>query len=303
MKISFYNTFSYGDIIFTRSLVNWVCKHLPSEHQIYYYHIKTINSIPLDPRVIEKPYTMEIHNKIYGFTNQANIKHCSLSFGELFINSMLFASKLFNQKNNNDVFCPKNMNTDSVRLKSIEVIQFLNMNLKIKIPIPTELDLLPNRTTICKNKTLIDEKFIDDKYKKTVLICNGDTFSGQSDNVDLYAIYKNVIEQNSDCLFVFTENKQNIYENAIFVPEFCPDNTIGDIEYISKYADILIGRSSGPSHTYFNVENCYSEPKTIIELTNDEGRAFFHKKGDAKYIWSDDFSIENLSTMLSSLLV
>jgi hypothetical protein len=103
---------------------------------------------------------------------------------------------------------------------------------------------------------------------------------------------------------VFTEKKNNpSYSNVLYFDELFPENTIGDIEYASKYFDILIGRSSGPSHTYFNYENCYTEPKTIVELTLEIERAFFHMKGNATYVHSKDFEKNKFSETISSLLV
>ena len=113
-----------------------------------------------------------------------------------------------------------------------------------------------------------------------------------------------IIEKNSNVLFVFTEKKNfNNIENVLFIDELCSKNTIGDVEYLSKYTNIIIGRSSGPSHACFNKENCYIDEKKIVELTTDYDRAFFHKKGNAKYFWSDDFSQDGLCKMLENLLV
>jgi hypothetical protein len=55
--------------------------------------------------------------------------------------------------------------------------------------------------------------------------------------------------------------------------------------------------------TYFNYENCYTEPKTIVELTLEIERAFFHMKGNATYVHSKDFEKNKFSETISSLLV
>ena len=305
MKIIFYNTHSYGDIIFTRGIVNWIASHLPSEHNIFYYHTKDLRSIPMHKRIIEMKYTLSIDMKLYGvLRNDINIKHFIVQNDEILINTMMYASKAFNKRNNYDIFCPKHMNTESVKLKADEIVDFLNNTLKTNIPYPNELDLLPNRTDNSKNKNLLDEKISILNYSKKVLICNGDTFSGQSNNVDLYKMFLPVIEKRNDVLFLFTEKKNfDGFENVIFVDEICEKNTIGDIEYLSKFTHIIIGRSSGPSHACFNKENCYDDDKKIVELTTDYDRAFFHKKGKAEYFWSDDFSQTGLCNLLEALLV
>ena len=305
MKIIFYNTHSYGDIIFTRGIVNWIAAHLSTDNNIFYYHTKDLRSIPLHKRVIEMKYSLSIDMKLYGvLKNDLSIKHCLIKDDEILINTMMYASKAFNKRNNNDIFCPKHMNTESVKLKADEIVDFINSKLKTNIPYPEEIDLLPSRTEICKNKNIIDTKFKNLNYKNKVLICNGDTFSGQSLNVNLYELLLPIIEKNSNVLFVFTEKKNfNNIENVLFIDELCSKNTIGDVEYLSKYTNIIIGRSSGPSHACFNKENCYIDEKKIIELTTDYDRAFFHKKGNAKYFWSDDFSQDGLCKMLENLLV
>ena len=305
MKIIFYNTHSYGDIIFTRGIVNWIATHLPVEHSLFYYHTKDLRSIPMHKRIIEMKYTINIDMKLYGILrNDVSIKHFTVHNDEILINSMMYASKAFNKRNNYDTFCPKHMNTESVKLKADEVVDFINEVAKTNIPYPNEIDLLPNRTNDCKNKNLIDDKFNDRNYKKVILVCNGDTFSGQSNNVDLYEMFLPVIEKNNDLLFLLTEKKNsNSLSNVLFIDELCGKNTIGDIEYLSKFANIIIGRSSGPSHACFNKENCYDDAKKIVELTTDYDRAFFHKKGNAEYFWSDDFSQTGLTNLLESLLV
>jgi hypothetical protein len=304
MKIIFYNTHSYGDIIFTRGIVNWIASHLPSEHNIFYYHTKDLRSIPMHKRIIEMKYTISIDMKLYGvLRNDVSIKHFIVKNDEILINTMMYASKAFNKRNNYDIFCPKHMNTESVKLKADEIVDFINSVLKTTIPYPDELDLLPNRTNSCKNKNLIDEKLSTLNHSTKILICNGETHSGQSNNVDLYEMFLPVIEIRDDILFLFTEKKNNSLENVIFIDEICEKNTIGDIEYLSKFTNLIIGRSSGPSHACFNKENCYEDAKKIVELTTDYDRAFFHKKGNAEYFWSDDFSQTGLCNLLESLLV
>lgn len=305
MKIIFYNTHSYGDIIFTRGIVNWIASHLPVEHNIFYYHTKDLRSIPMHKRVIEMKYTINIDIKLYGIlNNDISIKHYIIKNDEILVNTMMYASKAFNIRNNNDIFCPKHMNTESVKLKADEIIDFLNIALRTNIPYPNELDLLPNRTNDSKNKNLLDKKLSTLDYKNKVLICNGDTFSGQSNNVNLYDMFLPLIQKRNDVLYLFTERKNSdVLQNVIYINKLCENNTIGDIEYLSKYANIIIGRSSGPSHACFNKENCYIDAKKIVELTTDYDRAFFHKKGNAEYFWSDDFSQTELCNLLESLLV
>ena len=48
------------------------------------------------------------------------------------------------------------MNTASVKLKADEIINYLNKSNNLCIPLPDELDLLPSRTDICKNKKSIE---------------------------------------------------------------------------------------------------------------------------------------------------
>jgi len=305
MKINFYNIHSYGDIVFTRPIANWIAEHIPSEHQVYYYHMKNLNSIPFHTKVRERKYNMSIDMAINGlFGDERFIKHFKVYKNELYINAMMYASAAFVKKNNGDVFCPRYMNTESLKLKADEIVTEINKVLKTSIPYPEELNLLPVRANVSKSKTLIDIAFSNLKYRKNILTCNGDTLSEQSLNINLVEELSDLINTNNDCLFVFTEKKNNpSYSNVLYFDELFPENTIGDIEYASKYFDILVGRSSGPSHTYFNYENCYTEPKTIVELTLEIERAFFHMKGNATYVHSKDFEKNKFSETISSLLV
>ena len=305
MKISFYNEYSYGDIIFTRGIANWIAEHIPSGHPLFYYHTKELKSVPMHKKIIEMKYNIGVDIKLYGLGgSQRNIRQCDIVGGEMFINMIVFCSPAVIQKNNGDIFSPKFMNTDTVKLKAQEIISFINKNLRINIPYPEAIDLLPNRVQISKNKTKIDDFFSNNKFEKTFLICNGETLSGQAVNFNLQEIMNPMFLKHPNILFLFSEKIKDLSEqNVAFVNDFCENNTIGDIEYMSKYADILIGRSSGPSHTFFNKENCYEEAKIIVELTNDIDRAFFHKQGNAKYFWSGSDKQEELLSFFETLLV
>lgn len=305
MKISFYNEHSYGDIIFTRGIVNWIADHIPSGHPLFYYHTKESKSVPMHKKILEMKYNIGVDMKLYGLNSlKRTIRQCDIVGGEMFINMIVYCSPSVIQRNNGDIFCPKFMNTDTVKLKADEIITFINKHLRLDIPLPEAVDLLPQRTESCKNKLEIDNFFSYNNFPKTFLICNGDTLSGQAVNFNLVEIMHSFIKENPEILFIFTEKKQvEPLDNQVFVNDFCNSNTIGDIEYMSKYADVLIGRSSGPSHTFFNKENCFDSNKSIIELTNDIDRAFFFKAGNAKYFWSDGETKEVLLPFFKSLLV
>lgn len=305
MKISFYNEYSYGDIIFTRGIANWIAENIPNGHPLFYYHTKELKSVPMHKKIIEMKYNIGVDLKLYGLNaSQRNIRQCDLIGGEIFINMIVFCSSAVIKKNNGDIFSPKFMNTETIKHKADEIISFINKHLKTNIPYPEEIDLLTNRVQDCKNKLAIDVFFEKNNFEKTFLICNGETLSGQAVNVDLQDIMEPLFLEYPNILFLFSEKKHNLsHQNVAFVNDFCDKNTIGDIEYMSKYADVLIGRSSGPSHSFFNKENCYEDAKTIVELTNDIDRAFFHKQGNAKYFWSDSVTQEDLLRFFRSLLV
>ena len=123
------------------------------------------------------------------------------------------------------------------------------------------------------NISNIDLFFNNNIYDKYVFISNGQTLSGQSNNLNLNSYIHNVATENKNCLFILTENTGEFnLDNVIFSKDVIKSTGRDDLvenSYLSTKCDILVGRASGPSAFSIVVENVLSDKKQdIVELCN-----------------------------------
>jgi hypothetical protein len=66
-------------------------------------------------------------------------------------------------------------------------------------------------------------------------------------------------------MFYFTDNKENFkFDNVTYINDLMNFPNLNEIEYISKYMDLLVTSMSGPGCMVLNNEVFNDESKTII---------------------------------------
>jgi hypothetical protein len=280
-KINLFNHFHYGDVFLSRIIIN----ALKDEFDITYYH--NLKS----PLFID----LEFVNEINHIPTNLNINRSYFESG--FVNTWI------GQKNME--YVTKIDKGCSFR-NYIELLNDILLTLKIQKKDVTELlpfvnfEKLPNYFKI---KNLVSNYLV--KFKKLILISNGNVESRQSVNFNFTPIIDDLSSENPDTLFLLTQKVDLVKDNIIFtcdITETKPD--LLDISFLSTFCDLIIGRSSGPYTCCLNKENILNKNKTFISFNNNEVEASYFNNEiiKCKFIWSNNYSTDNVKDIISKNL-
>jgi hypothetical protein len=297
--IVFFNDHGIGDLIWSRIVVHYINKYLiQNQLKAYFFHKFYRNIIKFDSSIETGnikyilPYTTSIVNNMYSV-------HCpnlSIVYGEqLFINTWLMFSKSFHKNYLNEDPSKTLVNLDVLAELANDLIEVIESTCNIEIPRADGESLFTSCNEEFSNKTQIDNFFEQNKFSNYVLLCNGNSRSGQTENFNVYEWIEEIIPMFPDWGFIFTErNFKTNYKNAMVTSNNPSIQNLDNIEYMSTKCKILFTRSTGPGHILFNKNNCLDKDKSIIAYTFHKNTAFLYDKGDCKYTWSNEFTKENV---------
>lgn len=144
---------------------------------------------------------------------------------------------------------------------------------------------------------------IPDKNRKLVLISNGPVFSSQAFNFDFDFVTYQLCEKYKDILFFATKKFNYAPNNLIYTDDLTkklPD--LKEISYLSRFVDIIIGRSSGP-YVYCQVKENYLESKKFMSFTYKESCAHMPlSKVKASLYWSDVMDVNSVIERIEQIL-
>jgi hypothetical protein len=190
--------------------------------------------------------------------------------------------------------------------QTVEIIDLINNHFNEAIPYPTSIvDLIPKLPSSIKNKDIADTLLDKVKnYRKSVLLCNGHVNSSQSPPFNLSERINNLVLTNPDCAFIYTTKERDaIAANEYFIDDYLPERpNIDEIRYISTFCDILVSKMSGPGSAICLHENFFDDKKTLICLTDYESLAYWYREGVCNYDWTNDYSEQSISNMISKYL-
>lgn len=270
-NIILFNHWHYGDVFLSRIFINALKDHF---NFIYHHTLKTplffdidnlieINNIPSNFKVSETYPKNRIINTWIG---QQNHIYNKINKGCSFENYI-------------------NIIEDTLHI--------------LDIPIKNSIEYLPsiNYEKIPQHQYIIDLiKYFKQKFKKIILICNGNVDSGQAPNFNFDPIVYE-LSNDPDCLFLLTSKTNLIKNNIIYTCDITnkkPD--LIEISFISTFCDIIVGRSSGPYTCSLNKENILNPNKIFISFNNNEIEARYINSDlmKAKVVFSKDYSYNNI---------
>lgn len=273
-KLKLFNHFHNGDIFFSRMMIQSLSKF----YDIEFYHN------------LNKPLLDDIENldEIIGIPSYLDPHdHFSKKINDGYINTWLGQGKMIytHQKNQGCTF-------ENHMCVVQDVCNYLGIHME-------EVDnYLPvvNFTKL-KNYESITEKMMTlrNKFDKIILISNGDVHSSQSVNFDFNPIIDFLIRKFPNFLFLTTQNTNIISENLIntsSITDCFPDLTY--ITLISTFSDVIVGRTSGPFCFAQCKENLLDDKKTFISFSDTFTEAKFFQNSKCKFIWSNNYAIENI---------
>ena len=304
MKIIFYNTAVSGDKAHSRGIASYIAQYVPENIILMFFsphHNLSARSMHVDKRII---CVCENDN--------ISLKENYYYDGDtMFVNVCITAYPQFMNPNRpnfgvSPAGLPYDYTSDHTFNHAKEIIDQINLKMSLSIPYPVdESDILPrtNLNPPRKNKVdLLIEKL--SVYKKRVLLCNNLTYSGQSTNFIISDTIKQLVIDNPDVAFVYTcKDKADVQPNDYFIDDIFSIPNFNEIEYLSRYCDILISRQSGAGCVIQTYENMFDTEKVYISLTvYDENTAFYFKNGNCRYDRTTDFSTESVTNIIKKYL-
>lgn len=277
MNINFYNNYHNGDIHFSRGLIKLIkLNFINSKYNFLHKNKKGllkdllfINEIDLNEYCVSNDGVKIINNNIYINTwyGQNNFKFYNLGGGSTF---------------------------ETVKFIAEDVLKKLNLN--------NEFDEEILYPSIDFDKIILPK--IEDKF--SILICNGNSLSGQSNNINLNILIDTISRLYPDINFYVTTKTDIIKKNIIYTSDItnCSPDLL-EISYISKKCSIIIGRGSGPYSFSIILDNIKDKNKTFLGICNNYLEGIWNeKKINCKYFHnpSSDINliIENLINIIKS---
>lgn len=281
--INLYNHFHNGDILFSRMIVNL----LKSKFQIRFHHtltpplfqdmpdVEEIPGIPSEFQTHDHFLTSLNHNAINTWLGQGGMRYTNVvNAGCSFENHMELTKDICNH----------------VGVSVNEIEEYLPS---------VEFQNLPNFERV---NTLMSE--YRSKFRKIVLISNGDVHSMQSHNFDFHPIITQLSHEFSDVLFICTKSVDCVNPNMINVDSIT--QILPDLLYISQistFCDVIIGRASGPYCFSQIKENLLDDNKTFIAFSYNINEGKFYSNLKSKFVWSNNFDSQNISKIIKENLI
>ena len=274
-----YNHFHYGDIFYARFLINL----LKDKFNINFHH-------QLKPNLLcDIENVTEINNIPQEFSLHYTSLNTKLINTWIGSENNIYLNKVY------DGCCLENYVNLCKKITDYYGINFDHNNYE---------NLLPTVNFNLLQDVVIISNILDDflkKYKKIVLISNGNVKSGQSINFDFTDIINHIASSYKEILFLVTEQINTNHDNVISTSSITkkqPD--LLEISYISTKCDVIIGRASGP-YTYSLVkENLLNPNKKFISFNHLYHEGKFYNNQKSTYIWSNDYSYENIINTIKS---
>lgn len=137
----------------------------------------------------------------------------------------------------------------------------------------------------------LQDKFLDThKNKKKVLLSNGPGLSGQCQyNGNMADMINHMAKENPNVIFIATHKFTPNTENVFFTDDINQrkDFDLNEIAYLSKFCDVIIGKSSGP-FVFSLIDDNVNDPnkKMICFGANPQDCHIYniHTKCDYKFI-------------------
>lgn len=137
--------------------------------------------------------------------------------------------------------------------------------------------------------------------KKIILVCNGKHQSEQSMMGDMSNIIQNITSEFSDREFLVCDKVNVKSSNITFTDDLFGDSigNLNHISYLSTFADLIIGKNSGPFSYSHVKENMNNHKKTFLCFSKDMTSTLM---GDGKYYANPLFSNTTDDTIATDII-
>jgi hypothetical protein len=270
MEIILYNNFNNGDVFFSRAIINLIHKIFPN-HVLTYKHSKK--------KGLLKDYDFIVEESLDVF--------CDMEQTIRSVDNKLYVNTWYGQNHRNFMARGGGTTLRTVQLIIQNIQSYLNTNVQI-----SEIDIYP---TVDYEKLKININLI----KNNILICNDDSVSGQSNNMDLEPIISYLSQKYKDIMFYVTKKTNFFSENITYIDDLLTQRpNLLEVSYISNYSSIIIGRCSGPYSYCMTKENILDANKSLVAICNDYINGIWSKyffKCNYIHLYTNDLSnVQNI---------
>ena len=280
MKIQVYNHLHNGDIFFSRGLL----KLLSQKYEVIMYHN---NNTPLFSDLSYVEEIKGIPSEFLPETDSSQIAHSGV------INAWIGQGGL-HYHSRPPCGCTFENYFEIIK----DVARYLNLNLS------NIEDYLPEvNFNKVGNYDVISSKMnhLKLKYKKIILISNGDVMSEQSSNFDFTDIVDELSKKYHDYLFLLTKNTYLLKENVIYtedITQILPD--LLQISLISLFCDVIIGRDSGPYCFTHVKDNILNPNKKYICFSGNRQSGIFYSNSKVDFTWSNNYNLNDIKNIIDN---
>ena len=312
--IIFCNSHGYGDILHSRQGVRWLVNKLGDNFNYFYLHTKDKDTCFIH----EKVTVIALPHFMYGCTAlklKNNLK--SEFFDDALWIDVWAASyekmreietggyKLPDENGNYHSGCKEIQDSTIWQAKLYQekinnINSFLIENFSTK-----QLEVPDHKEFVCEWNANPKNKFFADSFLKRtqnfdlhVMICNGNTTSGQRRNYVYEDVLRDYILNNPKICFYLTSKINEIQANNVFyIDDNFPIPNLNEIEYIMKFCDIIVTSQSGPGCLAFTDAIVYDEKKTLINFCVDNIDWYF-ADGVCEYVRTSNFEDDNVLNLI-----
>jgi hypothetical protein len=320
-EVVFYLSHQNGDIISSVQYVRYIVDHMGDNFNFFYIHGKDPESVFIHEKVKHFHPGMHFHsldmNIMKNFLSKNNV-FTEAIWVDVWLGTLNGCREVLDDNGvqrwimpnidgsyvlgDNDIFdniewqrkiCNQNINI----INNYFILNFSNK----KIPYPTYTDLVKKRNKNPRKKTEADRLINDiEKYSVKIFIANSNTESLQRENFSYEDYLIDIYDKYSDVAFVFSNNYKNIEKkNVFYIDKYINFPNLNEIDYMSKYFDILVTSSSGPGFMIFNDDVFNNYKKTLIYVKR-KIIGLYNDRGHCKYVETENYSKENIVHIIVS---
>jgi len=199
--------------------------------------------------------------------------------------------------------CTLKFNYDMYKYLYSQINEIYGSNLKLNSNI---LNYFPTVDPSKFNISKIEEYLSKDKNKK-ILFSNGPAMSNQTsyNNSNLQTSIENLALTYKNISFICTSKFNTSISNILFTSDIIQekDCDLSEISYLSRFCDIIIGRSSGPYCFSCTKENMLDFNKTFICFGDRITDCFqYETDTNSKFVFEQFNSEESLIKVIKNVI-
>lgn len=290
-KIIFFNHAHRGDVFISRAFLTHIMENIYIEFSYAHYWgeylLRDMNIGYID---IDKESILSDKRQVGNFISD-NVLYINTWIGNYFDHSKPRYGEC-NLKSTYD-------------LMYSEIFKCIRDTFNIDVQLKNIMEYFPTINYSYFKINQIDE-FVEDDHNKKVLLCNGPVLSGQCEyNGDMGDIIKSLSEKYLDTTFITTHRISCDNQNVKYTGDIIQsdESDLNEIAYLSKFCDVIIGRSSGP-FTFANTkDNIFDTTKSFLCFGKKETDCLPYELDiECEFIFELFSNLSNLENTITDLI-